>query len=108
MDTFEGWLLAAIMLGIGTAMVYPALLASVSDTVRPESRATSLGVYRFWRDAGTVAGALAAGSIADIFDIEAAIQVVAALTVASGVAAALTMRPREREQPAPRLTSVAE
>jgi MFS family permease len=106
-DTFEGWLLGAVMLGAGTAMVYPALLASVSDAVRPESRATSLGVYRFWRDAGAVAGALAAGSVADMFGFEAAIQVVAAITAASGVIAALTIRPGKRAQPAPQLTTVA-
>ena len=65
--SFGGWLAAVILLGIGTAFVYPTLLAAIGDAVHPEERATSLGVYRFWRDAGFIAGALAAGALADLF-----------------------------------------
>jgi MFS family permease len=91
-DQFAAWLGALIVLGLGTAMVYPALLAATGDAVHPAERATALGVYRFWRDAGAIAGALIAGGLADLFGFEAAIQVVAALTAASGVLAALMLR----------------
>ncbi len=93
-DAFAWWLAAVALLGVGTALVYPTLLAAIGDAVHPEDRATSLGVYRFWRDAGALAGALAAGALADAFGLESAIEVVAALTVASGVVAAATMRVR--------------
>jgi MFS family permease len=89
---FGLWLAALALLGLGTAMVYPALLAATGDAVHPGERATALGVYRFWRDAGAVGGALAAGVLADAFGFNVAIQVVAALTVASGVIAAVTLR----------------
>lgn len=75
------------LLGIGTALVYPTLLAVVSDVVAPERRASASGVYRFWRDAGYVCGAFLAGAIADAFGIEWAIEVVAALTLGSGLIA---------------------
>jgi len=91
-DRFGGWLVAVTLLGLGTALVYPALLAAVGDVVRPEERATSLGVYRFWRDSGAMAGALAAGALADLFGFEAALQATAALTAASGILAAATLR----------------
>lgn len=90
--TFGGWLAAVILLGVGTALVYPTLLAAVGDAVHPEERATSLGVYRFWRDAGFIAGALAAGALADIFGFGIAIQAVAALTAASGILAAMKLQ----------------
>ena len=93
-DSFGAWALAVSLLGVGTAIVYPTLLAAIGDAVHPEVRATSLGVYRFWRDAGAMAGALAAGVLADLFGLEAAIQSVAALTAASGVVAAATMQRR--------------
>ncbi len=92
-DAFSAWLVAVVLLGAGTALVYPTLLAAIGDAVAPRERATSLGVYRFWRDAGAVAGALAAGALADLFGFQAAIQAVAALTAASGVVAAQTLRP---------------
>jgi len=85
---FAVWLVALALLGIGTAMVYPALLAATGDAVHPGERATALGVYRFWRDAGAIAGALGAGALADLFGFETAISVVAAITAASGVVAA--------------------
>ena len=74
--------------------MYPTLLAAIGDAVPPEERATSLGVYRFWRDSGFIVGALTAGALADLFGFEVAIQSVAALTVASGVVAAATVRGR--------------
>jgi MFS family permease len=91
-DQFDRWLAALALLGIGTAMVYPALLAATGDAVHPGERATALGVYRFWRDAGAIGGALGAGALADVFGFNAAIQVVAALTAASGVVAGFTLR----------------
>jgi MFS family permease len=81
---------AAVLLGVGTAMVYPTLLAAVSDTVRPGERARAVGVYRFWRDFGFVAGAVIAGPTADAASPSAAIAIVAALTAVSGVAVAAT------------------
>jgi MFS family permease len=86
--------LSAVLLGLGTALVYPTLIAAVSDAVSPVSRAASLGVYRFWRDMGYVAGALVAGVVADAVGLSAAIAVVAGLTAASGLAVALDMPPR--------------
>ena len=89
---FGLWLAALALLGLGTAMVYPALLAATGDAVHPGERATALGVYRFWRDAGAIGGALAAGALADAFGFNAAIQTVAVLTAASGAVAALALR----------------
>ncbi|MEX2246729.1 MAG: MFS transporter [Dehalococcoidia bacterium] len=93
---FAVWAAALTLLGLGTAMVYPALLAATGDAVHPSERATAFGVYRFWRDAGAVAGALTAGAIADVFGFDAAIQTVAALTAASGIVAILMLRPTGR------------
>ena len=81
---------AAVLLGAGTALVYPTLIASVSDVVEPRRRASALGVYRFWRDGGFVAGALLAGFASDAFGAGAAIATVAALTAASGLLVAAT------------------
>ena len=89
--------------GVGTAMVYPTLLSAVSDTVRPLERAQAIGIYRFWRDFGFVAGALIAGAGADATSAAAAIVIVAALTAVSGLVVAATSwtaRPRLRPQPA--------
>ncbi|TAK56847.1 MAG: MFS transporter, partial [Dehalococcoidia bacterium] len=93
---FGSWVAALVLLGLGTAMVYPALLAATGDAVHPGERATALGVYRFWRDAGAIGGAVAAGALADAFGFNAAIQSVAALTVASGGVAFLTLRACKR------------
>ncbi len=98
-DEFRLWLAALVFLGLGTAMVYPALLAATGDAVHPGQRATALGVYRFWRDAGAIGGALAAGVLADAFGFGAAIQAVAVLTMASGIVAAWAIR-RPGEQTA--------
>ena len=93
---------AAVLLGVGTAMVYPTLLAAVSDAAEPRNRARAVGVYRFWRDFGFVVGALVAGIAADVSSPRAAIVLVAALTAASGLVVAATawQRPRILE-PAP-------
>ncbi|HSR86254.1 MAG TPA: MFS transporter [Streptosporangiaceae bacterium] len=89
--TFTTWALAAILLGAGTAMVYPTLLAAIGDVAHPAWRARSVGVYRLWRDGGFAIGALLAGGIADAFGLSAAIWVVAALTAASGIVVAIRM-----------------
>jgi MFS family permease len=96
-DSYGIWLLAVSALGLGTAMVYPTLLAAIGDAVHPFERATTMGVYRFWRDAGAMAGALLGGLLADLFGFGPAIQVVAALTVGSGLLAATLMRQRPTE-----------
>jgi MFS family permease len=89
---FAWWLPASALLGLGTAMVYPTLIAAVSDAAHPAMRARALSVYRFWRDLGYAVGALASGLIADLFGFEAAILAIAALTLASGVLTAVMMR----------------
>ena len=89
---FGWWLAASVLLGVGTAMVYPTLIASVSDASHPAWRARSLSVYRFWRDMGYAVGALAAGLIADLFGAAWAIGSIGALTVASGAVVAVAMR----------------
>jgi MFS family permease len=89
--TFGSWALAAVLLGAGTAMVYPALLAVIGDVAHPAWRARAVGMYRLWRDGGFAVGALLAGVVADAFGIVAAIWVVAALTAASGVVVAVRM-----------------
>jgi MFS family permease len=76
---------AAVLLGVGTALVYPTLIAAISDAVSPVARAPVVGVYRFWRDMGYVAGGLVAGIVADAVGFSGAIAVVAALTAASGL-----------------------
>ena len=89
---FGWWLAASVLLGLGTAMVYPSLIAAVSDASHPSWRAISLSVYRFWRDLGYAIGALSAGLIADFFGFAWAIGAVAALTFGSGCVVALVMR----------------
>jgi MFS family permease len=84
--------LAAIILGIGTALVYPTLIAAISDAVSPVARAPTIGVYRFWRDMGYVVGGLVAGLLADAIDYQGAIAVVAVLTAASGLWVAFDLR----------------
>jgi MFS family permease len=81
-----------VLLGLGTAMVYPTLLAAIGDVAHPSWRASSVGVYRLWRDMGYAVGALLAGAIADIFGLTAAMLTIAALTFASGLVVALRMR----------------
>jgi MFS family permease len=89
---FGPWLSAAVALGIGTAMVYPTLLATVADASGPSWRARAIGVYRLWRDLGFAFGAVLAGVLADRLGVPAAIGMVALLTATSGVIAAVSMR----------------
>jgi MFS family permease len=97
---FTPSLAAAALLGVGTAMVYPTLLAAVSDATQPRDRARTVGVYRFWRDFGFVLGALLAGFGTDAGSPELAIAIVAALTAASGlVVVATRWRPRPQLEP---------
>ncbi len=88
---FGWWLVGSLLLGLGTAMVYPSLIAAVSDASHPSWRARSLSVYRFWRDLGYAIGALAAGLIADRFGFSWAIGAVAGLTFLSGALVAVLM-----------------
>jgi MFS family permease len=89
--SFEYWMAGSVLLGIGTAMVYPSLIAAVSDASQPAWRARSLSVYRFWRDLGYAIGALSSGVIADLLGMSWAIAAVALLTFASGVVVATLM-----------------
>jgi MFS family permease len=89
---FVWWLLASVLLGLGTAMVYPTLIAAVSDASHPSWRARSLSVYRFWRDLGYAIGALCAGVIADVFGMQWAIVTIGLITLASGAVVAVIMR----------------
>jgi len=101
--TFGYWFVGSLLLGIGTAMVYPSLIAAVSDASHPSWRARSLSVYRFWRDLGYAIGALSAGIIADILGMSWAIGIIGALTFVSGAIVMLSMREdlAGREMPAP-------
>jgi MFS family permease len=89
--SFLPWAASAILLGIGTAMVYPTLLAAIGDVAHPSWRASAVGVYRLWRDTGFAVGALLAGLVADLAGMVAAVWVVAALTAASGLVVAVRM-----------------
>jgi MFS family permease len=93
--------LSAVLLGIGTALVYPTLIAAISDAVTPIARAPTVGIYRFWRDSGYVAGGLLAGLVADAVGYGGTIGVVAAVTAASGLWVLLDMptKPRGPGQP---------
>jgi MFS family permease len=91
-STFAGWLVAAATLGLGTAMVYPTLLAAIADVAAPNWRASAIGVYRLWRDLGFAAGAIVAGVTADRLGMPAAINVVAVLTGLSGLVVLVRMR----------------
>ena len=95
-------LLGSLLLGLGTAMVYPTLLAAVGDVAAPSWRARALAVYRFWRDLGFAAGALACGLIADALGLDRAVYAAAIVTFASGLIALCAMREtiRSSVQPA--------
>ena len=86
------WLTESVLLGAGTALVYPTLLAVIGDAARTPDRATSVGIYRLWRDAGYAVGAVVAGLIADAAGFPAAIITVAVLTAVSGIFVAVRMR----------------
>jgi MFS family permease len=96
--TFAGFTAGAVLLGIGTAMVYPTLLAAIGDVAHPSWRASSFGVYRLWRDLGYAVGALLAGVTADALGLAAAMWIVAAVTFASGLVVALRMRETLRSE----------
>jgi len=89
--SFSSWMAGATLLGIGTALVYPTLLAAVSDVAHPDWRASAIGIYRLWRDSGYAVGALTAGLLADAFSMPVAITAIAALTFVSGVVVAGVM-----------------
>ena len=88
---FWPWIAGAVLLGVGTAMVYPTLLAAVGDVSHPSWRGSAVGVYRLWRDSGYAAGALLAGVLADVLGMGAAIGCVALLTLLSGALVARRM-----------------
>src|SRR4030066_796676 len=88
---FSPWMAGTILPGVGTAMVYPTLLAAIGDVAHPSWRASAVGVYRLWRDAGYAFGALLAGIVAGLFGIAWAISGVAGLTFAPGTVGALRM-----------------
>ena len=90
-NSYRVWAIALVLLGVGTAMVYPTLLATIGDIAHPTWRARAVGIYRLWRDGGFAAGAILAGIIADLAGIRAATWVIAALTAASGLWAAARM-----------------
>jgi MFS family permease len=90
-STFAWWAVAAVLLGAGTAMVYPTLLATIGDVAHPAWRARSVGVYRLWRDGGFAIGALLAGVVADLYGLRAAVWAVAAITAFSGLVVAVRM-----------------
>jgi MFS family permease len=88
---FQAWLVSAVLIGIGTALVYPTLLAAISDVAHPSWRATSVGVYRLWRDSGYAIGGLLSGLLADSLGIPFAIAAIGFLTLVSGIVVALIM-----------------
>jgi MFS family permease len=89
---FAGFAGGSVLLGLGTAMVYPTLLAAIGDVAAPRWRASAVGVYRFWRDLGYAIGAVVAGVTADLLGLHGAMWAVAAITFASGVVVAVRMR----------------
>jgi MFS family permease len=96
---FAWWVVTMVLLGLGTALVYPTLLAAISDVAHPDWRASAVGVYRLWRDSGYAIGALLAGVLADLFGVTWAIGVIAGVTFLSGIVAQRVMRetlPRKR------------
>ena len=90
-EAYAWWLAGCVLLGLGTAMVYPTLLAAIGDVAAPAWRSSAVGMYRLWRDLGYVVGALVAGAAADAFGMRSAIYLVAGLTAASGLLAAARM-----------------
>jgi MFS family permease len=99
---FGPWAAGSALLGMGTAMVYPTLLAAIGDVAHPSWRASAVGVYRLWRDGGYALGAILAGVIADRFGLAAAVWAIAALTAASGVVVAVRMYETHRRPGRPR------
>jgi MFS family permease len=89
---FVTWFLAAAVLGLGTALVYPTLLAAIADVAGPAWRASAIGTYRLWRDLGFVVGAIVTGVAADRLGMPVAIWLVAAMTAGSGLIVLVRMR----------------
>lgn len=100
-SAFSGFAFGAVLLGFGTAMVYPTLLAAFSDVAQPLWRASAVGVYRLWHDLGYAIGALLTGVAADAFGVNPAIRLVATITFASGLVAAVQMTETLPEPAAP-------
>jgi MFS family permease len=90
-SSFSGFAMGAVLLGVGTAMVYPTLLAAIGDVAQAAWRGSAIGVYRLWRDLGYAVGALLAGVTADALGLPAAMWLVAALTFVSGLVTAVRM-----------------
>jgi MFS family permease len=104
------WLAGVVLLGVGTAMVYPTLLAAISDVAHPTWRGSAVGVYRLWRDGGYAIGALSAGLLADVLGMEMAIAIIGGLTLLSGTVVAAVMRetlPRLRRASSAAATATA-
>jgi len=97
-SSFGLWVVGSVLLGVGTAMVYPTLLATIGDVAHPSWRASSVGVYRLWRDAGYAFGAILAGVIADAYGLTAAVWAIAFLTAISGLIVALRMYETRRRR----------
>ena len=91
-NSFSGFATGAVLLGAGTAMVYPTLLAAIGDVAHPAWRASAVGVYRLWRDLGYAVGAILAGLVADLFGIAMSMWLIAGLTFMSGVVVLIRMR----------------
>lgn len=100
-DALGPWLACAVGYGLGTALVYPTLIAAVADAAHPTERASALGVYRFWRDSGYAVGALAAGVVADAMGLDATILVIAAITLGSAAVVGALFHDRRVAQGAP-------
>ncbi len=95
-STYVPWIAGLLIMGIGTAQVYPTLLAAIGDVANPLWRASAVGVYRLWRDAGYAIGALLSGLAADLFGLSSAILLVAAITFLSGTLSAVFMKETRR------------
>lgn len=91
-NSYTAWMIEAVVLGLGTAMVYPTLQATISDVAGPSWRASAMGVYRFWRDSGYAFGALFAGVVADLLDPTAAITILAMLPLVAGIQSMFRMK----------------
>ena len=90
--SYAAFVVGSVLLGAGTAMVYPTLLAAIGDVAHPSWRASATGVYRLWRDLGYAVGALVSGVTADLLGARSAVSLVGALTFASGMVVAVRMR----------------